>query len=59
MTSILKVGEIQDPTNGNTALEVDSSGVRQGDAMSFSWPLGVKSGHYQTTQYKSNCNDNQ
>ena len=26
MTSILKVGEIQDPTNGNTALEVDSSG---------------------------------
>ena len=26
MTSILKVSEIQDPTNGNTALEVDSSG---------------------------------
>jgi len=27
MTSILKVTEIQDPTNGNTALEIDSSGV--------------------------------
>ncbi len=26
MTSILKVSEIQDPTNGNTALTVDSSG---------------------------------
>ena len=26
MSSILKVSEIQDPTNGNTALEVDSSG---------------------------------
>ena len=26
MSSILKVSEIQDPTNGNTALTVDSSG---------------------------------
>ena len=26
MSSILKVSEIQDPTNGNTALEIDSSG---------------------------------
>ena len=26
MSSILKVSEIQDPTNGNSALEVDSSG---------------------------------
>ena len=26
MSSILKVDQIQDPTNGNTALEVDSSG---------------------------------
>tara|TARA_R100000406_G_scaffold40151_1_gene26772 strand:+ start:502 stop:1041 length:540 start_codon:yes stop_codon:yes gene_type:complete len=26
MSSILKVSEIQDPTNGNTALEVDTSG---------------------------------
>ena len=26
MTSILKVSEIQDPTNSNTALEIDSSG---------------------------------
>ena len=26
MTSILKVSEIQDPTNGNTALTIDSSG---------------------------------
>ena len=26
MTSILKVSEIQDPTNGNTALSIDSSG---------------------------------
>lgn len=26
MTSILKVSEIQDPTNGNTALSVDSTG---------------------------------
>ena len=27
MTSILKVSEIQDPTNGNTALTVDSNGI--------------------------------
>lgn len=27
MTSILKVSEIQDPTNSNTALTIDSSGV--------------------------------
>ena len=27
MTSILKVSEIQDPTNSNTALSIDSSGV--------------------------------
>ena len=27
MTSILKVSEIQDPTNSNTALEIDSSGI--------------------------------
>ena len=27
MTSILKVTEIQDPTNSNTALTIDSSGV--------------------------------
>ena len=27
MSSILKVSEIQDPTNGNTALEVDNNGV--------------------------------
>ena len=26
MSSILKVGEIQDPTNGNTALTIDSAG---------------------------------
>lgn len=26
MSSILKVSEIQDPTNGNTALDIDSSG---------------------------------
>ena len=26
MSSILKVSEIQDPTNGNTALSIDSSG---------------------------------
>ena len=26
MSSILKVSEIQDPTNGNTALTIDSSG---------------------------------
>lgn len=27
MSSILKVSEIQDPTNGNTALTIDSSGT--------------------------------
>ena len=27
MTSILKVSEIQDPTNSNTALTIDSSGL--------------------------------
>jgi len=27
MTSILKVSEIQDPTNSNTALTIDSSGI--------------------------------
>ena len=27
MTSILKVSEIQDPTNGNTALTINSSGI--------------------------------
>jgi hypothetical protein len=27
MTSILKVSEIQDPTNSNTALSIDSSGI--------------------------------
>lgn len=27
MTSVLKVTQIQDPTNGNTALSIDSSGV--------------------------------
>jgi len=27
MSSILKVSEIQDPTNGNTALSIDSNGV--------------------------------
>ena len=26
MSSILKVSEVQDPTNGNTALTIDSSG---------------------------------
>ena len=26
MSSILKVSEIQDPTNGNTAVSIDSSG---------------------------------
>ena len=37
MTSILKVTEIQDPTNSNTALTIDSSGV-----VSFeSLPTGV------------------
>lgn len=32
MTSILKVTEIQDPTNSNTALTIDSTGVVTADA---------------------------
>lgn len=36
MTSILKVTEIQDPTNSNTALEIDSSGyIKRGKNCAF------------------------
>ena len=48
MTSILKVSEIQDPTNGNTALEVDSSGFVKVTQGHFHGRYGVKSGHYQS-----------
>lgn len=34
MSSILKVSEIQDPTNGNTALSINSSGTVSASAMS-------------------------
>ena len=34
MSSILKVLEIQDPTNGNTALSINSSGTVSASAMS-------------------------
>jgi hypothetical protein len=37
MTSILKVSEIQDPTNSNTALSIDSNGIiTQGSPVGFS-----------------------
>ena len=35
MTSILKVSEIQDPTNSNTALTIDSSGVVKQNQLPF------------------------
>ena len=33
MSSILKVSEIQDPTNGNTALSINSSGTVSASAI--------------------------
>ena len=40
MSSILKVGEIQDPTNGNTALTIDSSG-RVSRSVVPAWRVGL------------------
>ena len=47
MTSILKVSEIQDPTNGNTALTVDSSG-RAVRSKVPAWFFIVGTGHGAT-----------
>ena len=49
MTSILKVSEIQDPTNGNTALTIDSSGV----ATFNNSPLGLGFKHIKTVTVAS------
>lgn len=49
MTSILKVSEIQDPTNSNTALTIDSAGrvlMPQLVAFSAEWRSGSPAGGY-------------
>ena len=47
MSSILKVSEIQDPTNGNTALSIGSTGiVSQGTPVGFS--VSIRDGSNQT-----------
>lgn len=47
MTSILKVSEIQDPTNSNTALTVDSSGrVAMPNRIAFTAGYNTTSGNY-------------
>ena len=53
MSSILKVSEIQDPTNGNSALSIDSSGrVAQPQVIAFCGHKGditANGGSYSTT----------
>ena len=47
MTSILKVSEIQDPTNGNSALTVDTSGrVAMPNRIAFTAGYNTTSGNY-------------
>lgn len=41
MTSILKVSEIQDPTNSNTALSINSSGEVTFPASTGSWSFSI------------------
>ena len=56
MSSILKVSEIQDPTNGNTALEVDSSGrVAMSQQEMFRRADGTLITRPQFRAYKSNA----
>jgi len=49
MTSILKVSEIQDPTNSNTALTIDASGVVTQSAVPAFHAYGINNGTYTTT----------
>lgn len=54
MTSILKVSEIQDPTNSNTALTFDSTGkVTAGNLTSPGHVVQVTPIIYSNTQYSS------
>lgn len=49
MTSILKVSEIQDPTNSNTALTIDSAGIVTKSAVPAFHAYGINNGTYTTT----------
>ena len=49
MTSILKVSEIQDPTNGNSALTVDTSGRIFTPARPLFMAPGNASGYQNTS----------
>jgi len=49
MTSILKVSEIQDPTNSNTALTIDANGVVNQSAVPAFHAYGINNGTYTTT----------
>ena len=49
MTSILKVSEIQDPTNSNTAISIDANGVVNKSAVPAFHAYGINNGTYTTT----------
>ena len=51
MSSILKVSEIQDPTNGNTALSIDSSGRLSSAANPAGWLRTYNKQHFFTLHY--------